>query len=76
MLGWTDPSQPNPQKPLKWLKSLNIEVSVYPSECFSDKDPPSCIFVPDTALFNKLIETVAKHTGNKHALYAKFSDME
>ena len=76
MLGWTDPNQSNPQKPLKWLKSLSIDVNVYPSECFADDKPPRCIFVPETAIFNKMIETVAKHSENRHILYAKFSDMD
>lgn len=39
-------------------------------------NPPQCIFVPDGPIFAKMIETVAKHTENKHMLYAKFSDME
>ena len=76
MIGWTDPNQPNPQKPLKWLKSLNIENYVYPEECFDDKKAPSCIFVPEAAMFNKMIEAVAKHSENRDTLYAKFSDME
>lgn len=32
MIGWTDPSQPNPQKTLKWLRSLDFDTLVYPVE--------------------------------------------
>lgn len=76
MIGWTDPNQPNPQKPLKWLKSLTIENYVYPQETFDEANAPDCIFLPEPAMFNKMIEAVAKHSENRDQLYAKFSDME
>ena len=38
--------------------------------------PPSCIFLPEPAIFNKMIETVAKTQGDFNLLLAKFSDME
>ena len=76
MIGWTDPNQPNPQKPLRWLRSLTHDKYMYPEETWNPNQPPSCIFMPDTALFNKMIETVARTPENKELLYAKFSDME
>ena len=76
MIGWTDPSQPNPNKARTWLRSLSHENFVYPEELFDPKKPPVCIFVPETPILNKMIEACARNMENKHMLYAKFSDME
>ena len=75
-IGWTDPATPNPQKALLWLKSLNHTVFIYPEDTYDPLKPPSCVFVPDTAVLNKLIEAVARTPDNKDLLYAKFSDQK
>ena len=78
MIGWTDPSSPDPRKPMKWLKSLNHENFIYPAH-LNDPNPlnsPPCVFVPDTAILNKMIEVVARNIMDKNVLYSKFSDME
>ena len=76
MIGWSEPNLSNAKKPIAWLKSLNIETFIYPEETFDQEKPPACIFVPEVPILNKMIETVAKHSGNKVHLYAKFSDMK
>ena len=76
MIGWTDPMQPDPKKALQWLKALRHDVYLYPMETFNKKKPPACVFVPETAVLNKLIEAVARTPGNKELLYAKFGDQE
>ena len=45
-------------------------------ETFNKVKPPACVFVPETAVLNKLIEAVARTPGNKDLLYAKFGDQE
>ena len=76
MIGWTDPDKPNPQKTIKWLKSLTHETFIYPMTTFDPEKPPSCIFVPEQDIMFKMIETVARNQKNKDMLYAKFSDMQ
>ena len=51
---------------------------MYPEDTFDERfeKPPACIFVPELPLLNKMIETVAKNSDNKHIIYSKFSDME
>jgi len=73
MIGWTDPVNPNPKIAIKWLKSLTHDSYVYPEELFDKKSPPVCIFVPETPLFNKMIETLAKNNNNLEATMHKFS---
>ena len=43
---------------------------------FSPTKPPNCVFMPETALFNKIIETVARNGDNMNLVFAKFSDFE
>ena len=68
-IGWTDPSQPNANKTLKWLKSLTHDSYVYPEDLFDPEKPPTCIFVPELPIWIKLIETVAKNPGSKEQIY-------
>lgn len=77
MIGWTDPlGQAGASKvPLKWLKSLTIENYIYPESSFDPKRPPPCIFVPEPALFNKMIEAVAKNS-DLTQLLSKFADFK
>ena len=49
---------------------------LYPESCFNPEQAPTCIFVPDTPILNKLIEAVARTPDDKDLLYSKFSDME
>ena len=49
---------------------------MYPEETFDPENPPSCIFLPETAIMNKMIGAVARTQDNKDLLYSKFSDME
>ena len=76
MIGWTDPDKPNPQKAIKWLKSLTHDSFIYPQTNFDREKPPACIFIPETNILNKMIETVARNQKNKDMLFAKFSDMQ
>ena len=76
MIGWTEPTAPNPQKAVQWLKGLRHDVFLYPEECWDPEKPPSCIFVPDEPTLNKLIETVARNPGDQEKLNAKFGFME
>ena len=61
MIGWTDPVNPNPNKTVKWLKSLTHDNYVYPQSGFNPEKPTPCIFKPDVAILNKMIETVARN---------------
>ena len=77
MIGWTDPNQPNnSSKAMIWLKSLKHDEYMYPKDTFDPKKPPSCIFVPETAIMNKMIVTVAQNSEDIGWLLAKFGDME
>lgn len=70
MIGWASPDAPNPQKALQWLRALKHDELLYPEQCYSDpKKPPSCIFVPETQILNKMIETVARTPNNKTLLF-------
>ena len=60
MIGWTDPNTPNPGRAINWLKSLTHDTYVYPADTFDKEQSPVCIFVPEDAMMNKMIETVAK----------------
>lgn len=42
---------------------------------FDREKPPACIFIPETNILYKMIETVARNQKNKDMLFAKFSDM-
>lgn len=77
IIGWTDPSgiAGSSKAPLKWLKSLTLENYIYPESSFNPNKPPPCIFVPEPALFNKMIEAVAKSTNLKQ-LMGKFADFK
>ena len=77
-IGLADPNEKNPIKSLKWLKSLHHDVLIYPAECYDpeQKKPPSCLFVPEPALMNKMIEAAARYHDNVPMLYAKFNTME
>ena len=76
MIGWTDPDKPNVNKTKSWLQSLKHDEYIYPEDTFDPKKPPACIFVPEPALMNRMIETTAKNTNELAWLYAKFGDME
>lgn len=77
-VGLTDPSAPNPNKTLTWLKQLHHDVPVYPESCYDPTfvNPPACIFAPEPALMNKMIETVAKNCKDVALIYTKFSTMD
>ena len=74
-LGWSDPVTCNATKVIKNIKNITFENFVYPEELMNPDKPPACIFVPSTAILNKMIEAAAKHT-NKHLLLARFSDQK
>ena len=73
MIGWADPVNPNPKQAIKWLKSLQHDTYVYPENIFDHKRPPVCIFVPETHILNKMIETLAKSNCNLEVTMSKFS---
>ena len=77
-IGLSDPSAVNPTKSLKWLKSLHHDVLIYPEEVYDPegKRPPACLFWPEPALMNKMIETCARYQDNVPMMYAKFNTME
>ena len=74
MIGWTDPVESKIAKAVKWLKSLTHDNFLYPETCFSKTKPPPCIFIPDEAVFNKMIEAVAKGQENMDRVMNKFND--
>lgn len=75
MLGWSDPVTSNTTKVVKFIKNITFENFVYPENLMVEEKPPACIFVPSTAILNKMIEAAAKHT-NKHILLSKFNDQK
>lgn len=74
MIGWSDPVESKIVKAVKWLKSLTHDNFLYPETCFSKTKPPPCIFIPDEAVFNKMIEAVAKGQENMDRVLTKFND--
>ena len=78
MIGMTEPVNGKPDKALKWLRSLNSETRVYPDDCYFEDDsrPPHCIFVPETAILTKMIETCAKNPNNLELLFSKFNCLD
>merc|ERR1712060_186990 len=56
-----------------WLRSLTWDTYAYPEHLFNAEKCPQTIFVPETPILNKMIETVAK-IGDKRLILAKFSD--
>lgn len=78
MIGMTDPVNSKPERPIKWLRQLNIESRVYPLEAYEENDeaPPYCIFVPETTILNKMIETCAKYPNDPELIFSKFSCLD
>ena len=78
MIGMSDPVNGKPDKALKWLRSLSHETRVYPEETYFEDDdrPPICIFVPETALLNKMLEACAKNSHNVELLFSKFNCLD
>jgi len=77
-IGLSDPSEKNPTKPLKWLRSLHHDVLIYPEDVYDPegKRPPPCLFVPEPKLLDKMIEASARYYDNIPMMYAKFNTME
>ena len=76
MIGWTEPTGPNANKPLNWLKSLKHDQYIYPKDSFKEYKPPSCIFVPEPVLMSKMIDSVARHYEDIKILYSKFGYLQ
>ena len=76
MIGWTDPSNPQINKPMQWLKSLNHDEYLYPKDTYDPKNPPRCVFVPEQAIMHKMINAVAMYMDDIPVLYSKFGYLE
>ena len=78
MIGMSDPVNGKPDKAMKWLRALHHETRVYPEETYFEDDsrPPICIFVPETALMNKMLEATAKNSHNMELLLSKFNCLD
>ena len=75
MIGWTDPSQADSRKAVKWLKDLTFDKNVYPDHLMVASKPPACVFGPEPELMRKMIDVVSKST-DPDTILAKFCDMD
>ena len=78
MIGMTDPVNGTPEMCHNWFRILHHESKVYPESAYDPEGqcPPSCIFVPETKLLKRMIETCALNHYDINLLFVKFSCLD